>query len=305
MKKVVGLIAVVLALGMTVSLDAEAKRLGGGNSKGMQRQQTTQPANTPAQTPNTAGAAAPAAGTAAAAAAAPAKRSWMGPIAGIAAGLGLMALASHFGFGEAMANMMLIGLGIMAVLLVVGFVMRKRAMAAGGGAAGGSPAWAGAGAGGGAPLGGSAGGGPVSGTRIGSALGGVTTDSARVGNIPADFDVSGFSRNAKSQFMALQSANDAGDFDRLRDYLAPGMFESVREEVQARGGATQTTEVFGLEAQVLDVAEEADRYIVSVKFSGSVRDQPGAVPEDLNEVWHLTKPRAGFGGWVVAGIQQA
>ena len=88
-----------------------------------------------------AGQAAPAAGTAAAAAARAAaaaapKRSWMGPIAGLAAGLGLAALASHLGFGEALANMMMIGLLVMAVLLVVGFVMRKRAAAQGGALAG-------------------------------------------------------------------------------------------------------------------------------------------------------------------------
>jgi predicted lipid-binding transport protein (Tim44 family) len=53
----------------------------------------------------------------------------MGPIAGLAAGLGLAALASHFGFGEALANMMMIGLLVMGVLLVIGFVMRKRAAA--------------------------------------------------------------------------------------------------------------------------------------------------------------------------------
>jgi predicted lipid-binding transport protein (Tim44 family) len=28
------------------------------------------------------------------------------------------------------------------------------------------------------------------------------------------------------------------------------------------------------------------------------------VPEDLDEIWHLVKPRAGFGGWTIAGIQQ-
>jgi predicted lipid-binding transport protein (Tim44 family) len=44
---------------------------------------------------------------------------------------------------------------------------------------------------------------------------------------------------------------------------------------------------------------------VSVRFTGSVRDQLGAVPEDLDEIWHLTKSRDGFDGWVIAGIQQA
>ncbi len=305
MKKVLGLFAIVLALGMVAANDAEAKRLGGARNSGMQKQQTTQPATPPAGQPATAGAAAPAAGTAAAAgapAAAAAKRSWMGPIAGLAAGLGLAALASHLGFGEGLANIMMILLLVVAVVAVIGFVMRKRAAASGG-----TPAWAGAGAGAGsgAPQGGSPMGSPVSGTRIGSALAGMPAARTQAGNIPADFDVAAFSRNAKLQFMALQSANDAGDFDRLRDTLTPEMFEVVREEVQARGGATQNTEVFGLEAQVIDVAEESDRYVVSVKFTGSVREQAGSVPDDLNEIWHLTKPRAGFGGWVVAGIQQA
>ena len=315
MKKALALLAVVLTLGMTTAMDAQAKRLGGGKSAGMQRQNVTPPPANPAGVPGNAatqsapaaGATAAAAAPAAAAAAAP-KRSWMGPIAGLAAGLGLAALASHFGFGEALANMMMIGLAVMAVLLVVGLIMRKRAAAQ-------SPALAGAGMNrmsgmnrmpedssrtGGSPVGGS-----LIGSRIGGGLGGMAAASTQPGNIPADFDTSSFVRNAKEQFMGLQKANDARDLDRLRDYLTPEMLELARADLDARGDAPQTTEVFGLEAQVLDVAEEADRYVVSVRFTGSTRDQAGAVPEDLDEIWHLTKPRAGFGGWVIAGIQQS
>jgi len=302
MKKVIGLAALVLALGTTMAFDAEAKRLGGARSSGMQRQQTTQPAG-PANTPGSPSQAAPAAGVGAAAAgpaAAAAKRSWMGPIAGLAAGLGLMALASHLGFGAAMANVMLFMLLGVVVLAVVGFVMRNRM------ARNATPATAGVGAGGRA--GGSLGGGfasqPAGGTRIGSALGGVTAAAAQPSAIPADFDTAGFARNATQQFLALQSANDARDLQRLRDYLTPEMFEEVRADVESRGDAAQDTQVFGLNAQVLEVAEEGERYIVSVRFTGSVRDQLHADTEDLDEVWHLTKPRTGFGGWVVAGIQQ-
>ena len=124
-------LAMVFALAFSVVVtDADAaRRVGGGKTTGMQRQNVT-----PAQSPNApAGqqmqksqADAPAAGAAANAAAAPAKRSWMGPIAGLAAGLGLAALASHFGFGEELANMMMIALVVMVVLGVIGFIMRKR-----------------------------------------------------------------------------------------------------------------------------------------------------------------------------------
>jgi predicted lipid-binding transport protein (Tim44 family) len=315
MRKTLALMAIVLTVGMTTALDAEAKRLGGGKSAGMQRQNVTAPANntatpgSPAQTAPVAGSTAAAAAPAAAAAAAP-KRSWLGPVAGLAAGLGIAALASHFGFGEALANMLTIALVVMAVLAVIGFVLRKRAAAQGG-------ALAGAGAMGGtggvfrqpepqqaAYRGGldTAQGGSMIGSRLAGGIGGAVTG---VGHVPAGFDTAGFERTARDQFMALQAANDARDLDRLRDYLTPEMLEVVRSEIAERGDAAQKTEVFGLTSQVVDVAEEADRYIVSVRFTGSIRDQAGAVPEDLAEVWHLTKPRAGFGGWVIAGIQQA
>ncbi|MEJ8835551.1 Tim44 domain-containing protein [Ramlibacter sp. AN1133] len=319
MRKTLALFAVILSLGLTLGLDAEAKRLGGGKSAGMQRQSVTAPPGNaaPAGTPGAPGQAAPVAGAPAAAAmpgaaaAATAKRSWLGPVAGIAAGLGIAALASHFGFGEALANMLTIALLVMAVMFVIGLVLRKRAASQGG-------ALAGAGAMG------NAGGmfrqqpqdialrdaqpasqGPgtsLIGSGIGAGVAGAA--AAGVGHIPAGFDVAAFERTARDQFMALQAANDARDLDRLRDYLSPEMFEVVRSEIAERGDAQQRTEVFGLNAQVLDVAEDADRYVVSVRFTGSVREQAGAVPEDLDEVWHLAKPKSGFGGWLIAGIQQ-
>jgi predicted lipid-binding transport protein (Tim44 family) len=105
--------------------------------------------------------------------------------------------------------------------------------------------------------------------------------------------------------MALQAANDARDLARLSTYLTPDMLELARADIAERGNAgEQETQVFGLEAQVLAVVEEESRYVASVRFTGSVRDQQGAVPDDLDEVWHLTKPRDGRGGWIIAGIQQ-
>lgn len=306
MKKAVALAAVVLSLGLTAALDAQAKRLGGARSSGMQRSQATQPATPPTAQPGAPGAATTQASPAAAAAAAPAaaaaatKRSWAGPLTGLAAGLGLAALASHFGFGEALANAMLIALAVFAVLAIIGFVMRKRA------AGGASPAVAGAGAG--TMRSGSFGGGSFrrrsGSTRIGSALGqqAVTPVPAATA-VPVDFDAAGFARNAKAQFLALQEANDVRDLDRLRDYLTPEMFEVVRDEIASRADEPQRTEVFGLDARVLEVAEEPQRHVVSVRFTGGVREHGGGV-EDLDEIWHLAKPRSGSGGWVIAGIQQ-
>jgi predicted lipid-binding transport protein (Tim44 family) len=280
--------AVVVGLTLNISDAEAAKRLGGGGSTGMQRQATPPAKNTqaaPAQQQN-----------AAAAPAAQPKRSWLGPIAGLAAGLGLAALASHLGFGEGLANFMMIALLAVAVIAVIGFFMRKKAGAQ---APGMQYAAAGAGADGSAPrpdftpAGGSAA------APVAAAVG-----AAGTGNIPADFDAEAFARNAKLNFIRLQTANDAANFDDIREFTTPEMFAEIKLAIDERKGAKQETDVVELNAQVFDVAQEENRHIVSVHFSGLIREDRNAAAESFSEIWHLTKPIDASRGWAVAGIQQ-
>lgn len=336
--KTMSLLAAVLALGLTFGVgDADAaKRLGGGKSAGMQREMTVDktPGATPAQTPTAPmSATTPAQGAMAAApaaAAAQSKRSWMGPLAGIAAGIGLAALASHFGFGEELASMMMIGLLVMVAVAVIGFIMRRRAAAR-------NPAMAAAGAGTGAggmfrsgptdapasrgfdvsmppasPAAGAATGSSLFGSSFGtspapaSAIGaGLAATPTQAPVIPAGFDVEAFVRNAKVNFIRLQAANDSANLDELREVTTPEMFAELKTDIITRGPAAQQTEVVTLGADVLEVVEEAARYVVSVRFTGQIREDKFAAPEAFDEVWHLTKSRTGSGGWLLSGIQQA
>ena len=226
----------------------------------------------------------------------------MGPIAGLAAGLGLAALASHFGFGEELASMMMIGLLVMAVLVVVGLIMRRRA----GGA---QPAMAGAGA----PGSGMQYAGPAAGARdmatprtADAAFSGTGVEQpAAAAVLPADFDAAAFVRQAKVNFIRLQASNDAANLDDLREFTTPEMFAELKTNILARGTAAQQTDIVQLDAEVLEVVEEASRYIVSVRYSGLLREERDAAPEQIAEIWHLVKPRTGGGGWLLAGIQQA
>ena len=59
-----------------------------------------------------------------------------------------------------------------------------------------------------------------------------------------------------------------------------------------------------VQAKVIDVLDEGDRYVVSVRFTGTIRESKGSVPESFDETWHLVKGREGRGGWVLCGIQQ-
>jgi predicted lipid-binding transport protein (Tim44 family) len=292
----------VLTLGLTSLMmnDAEAaKRLGGGKSTGMQRENITQPANTARQ--------AGAAGAAGAAAAAAPKKSWMGPLAGLAAGLGLAALASYLGFGEELATALMIGLAVMLVMAVVGFfMMRKRMAQASQEAGAGGMQYAGAHAPTGAssmrpydvsvPAAGAAG--AAGGSMIGSNL------NAASAHIPSDFDAIGFANNAKSQFIRLQAAYDNVNLQDIRDFTTPDMFADIKADLEGRAPATSTNEVVYVDAQVVDVTEELHRYIVSVRFNGMLRDSHSREDERFDEIWHLTKPREGQGGWLLSGIQQ-
>lgn len=274
--------ALVMSVGLAVT-DAEAKRLGSGKSIGMQRDSVTQTA--PATPPRTAQA--PAATTTPAAAQPPRKNSWLGPVAGLAAGLGLAALASHLGFGEEFGNIMLIALLAFAAIAIFRLLARKRTS---------EPAMQYAGAGG---HGGSV---PVTESPTTPVMGGASAPAARA--LPADFDAEGFVRQAKLNFIRLQAANDAGNVDDLREFVTPEVFAELQMQLSERGSAAQRTEVLEINGDVLECVEENRRYVASVRFRGLIREEAGAAPVDFDEIWHLTKSIDGKQGWVVAGIQQ-
>lgn len=309
MKKLSSIFAVLLtvaAVGLSaVSVDAFAARAGGGRSVGKQSDQVTQRQAAPKD------ASAPkAAPQAAAPAAQPARNRWLGPIAGLAAGLGLAALASHLGMGEQFGSiMMMVLFGIIALVAFRYFMARRKAAQGGmqpafAGGAGYSPTQMGPEAtvqrfsplpSNPAPIG------AAGGSMIGSGLAPVEAEPLV---IPAGFDTEGFLRHAKTNFIRLQASFDSSNLNDLREFTSPEMFAELQMEIQERKGAANVTEVLRLEAEMLGVHSNSVEHMASVRFQGSLREQVGAEPVAIDEVWNLTKSLNGQGGWVLAGIQQ-
>jgi predicted lipid-binding transport protein (Tim44 family) len=104
-------------------------------------------------------------------------------------------------------------------------------------------------------------------------------------------------------FARLQMANDRGNLEEIREFTTPEMFEALAADLRQRAGGQQT-DVSELDAQLLEVATEGGQHWASVRFSGLVREAPGAAAEPFQEVWNLTKPADGSTGWLLAGIQQ-
>jgi len=320
------LVTTILAVSaFSMVADAFARPMGGKRSIGRQSQAVRQmpaPAPTPnlqRQTPNQAAPAAAAGATGAAAAAATKRPSmWKGVLGGALLGLGLGALLSHLGIGGALASVistiLMIALLGLAIMFIVRMFRRKDTPANA------SPAFSGgfkpAAAGG------------VATPEIGSGLrqqpsayqgnnGGVALDkgtafgSSAAGaaahqqwGVPSDFDSDSFLRHAKSSFIRMQAAWDRGDTNDLREFTSPEVFAELKMQIQERGGVADFTDVVSIEAQLLGIEQTATDYLASVQFDGMIRNAQNAPAEPYTEVWNMSKPLAGSGGWVLAGIQQ-
>ncbi len=317
------LLAVFLVL---AGFNAEAaRRMGGGKSIGQQSGNVTQRQS--AAPSQGATKAAPTAAPAPAPVAAP-KRPWGAMLGGLAAGLGLAWLASSLGIGGgAIAQFLMFGLLALAIMMGIGWFMRSR-KAAQSGQAGNSPfAFQGASAGGPAQIpasyrpenvGNDASARPwersstafeglksapdTSVSMIGSALGG-----SQSWGIPDGFDTEGFLMSAKANFISLQAAWDRSDINALRVMMTDTMLKEIQSQLAERevhtGGPINLTDVVLIEAQLLGIEDLGNDYMVSVEFSGMIREEASAGPNPFREVWNMTKPKSGNSGWLVAGVQ--
>jgi predicted lipid-binding transport protein (Tim44 family) len=285
-----------------VAHDADARRLGGGKSFGKQSSTVTRQEASPSKQT----AAPPASNQDASKptqplAPQPAGNRWLGPIAGLATGLGIVALLSHFGLGgafaEGLGSLLLIGLLVMAGVFIWRMLrgstaspapMRpmERAYA--------TPEL------------------PTSNSNrevsvLGTPLAGSAPTPASADatwGVPADFDLAGFVRNAKVHFIRLQAASDEKNLADIREFTTPEVFAEIKMQLDEDKGAINKTDVVNLDAVLLGIETGPTEYLASVRFSGSMRENNQAEATPFEEVWNLSKPVAGRGGWLLAGIQQ-
>jgi predicted lipid-binding transport protein (Tim44 family) len=283
-----------------VASEAEARRLGGARSAGTQRNVATTPPTAtpakPAQAPQgTQAAQSPAATPAAAPASGFAK--WAPLLGGLALGGMLGWLMGANGMGGLLVGMLLVALLVFAGIFVVRMLMSKRESAPQ------RMQYAATGSQGPYPAMGSE---TVAAPPPSQASGfeaGTPTLPAAAANVPDGFDVAGFLKGAKLNYMRLQIANDQGNLEELREFTSDELFEELKKDVLERGNVRQQTDVLALNADLLEVVTEGDKHWASVRFSGTLRESPGDAPQGFEEVWNLAKPVSG-GGWQLAGIQQ-
>jgi predicted lipid-binding transport protein (Tim44 family) len=125
------------------------------------------------------------------------------------------------------------------------------------------------------------------------------TSSSQVNSI----ENQNFERNALKFFNELQEANNRGDISFMQTQTIEPLSSILISDIQNRTNASRT-QVMMMNPKLLDMTEEADRSIASVRFTGMVREDENAAPDNVDEVWHFVRLAKSSNDWQLAGIEQ-
>ena len=264
---------------------SEARRMGGGRSFGkmppIKRQATTpqKPAESvsPKNAPNTVAS----------------KRTGMGILGGLAAGLGLAALASYLGIGgELMGLLVILGICFLCFIAFRAFFSKGVARMA---LAGGSQE-------------------RFSQTRIEESpeytTGGISkgVDYAD-GNFEWEIpEKEKFLQIAKSKFVELQKHWSTGELAKLDNFCTEDLMEHLFKEFKEEDRVYSNLSVVELNAYLegsRSIKKQGGTIVseVYIRFNGLMRDSE-SLPIKFNEVWTLQKTNNPKQGWLLAGIFQ-
>ena len=269
-------IALALCLGLTFSLDADAKRFGGGKSWGakpkhsqMQKQQA-QPAagQTTGKQPATAGA----------------KPGIGGMLMGMAAG-GLLASMFMGGAFEGLQIMDMLIFGLIAFVIFKLIASRRRQM----------------------PQAATAGG-PAMQREAHNAnqniFGGSSAAARPVIQVPAWFNESSFLQAAEGHFNALQQHWDANEMHLIAEFVTPEMLTFLTTERSSLGDAMQSTYIDDLTVQLDGLDEQSDLTVATITFHGVAKTSRFDQGEAFSESWRMERKNGDNQPWLIAGIRQ-
>ena len=274
-------ITLALFIGLSFSIDAEARRFGGGKSFGaapkhrqVQQQRQQQQQAQPKQ--NNAGKAAAGSGAS----------RWLGPLAGIAAGglLASMLFGDAFEGLQIMDMLLIAGLAFLVFRLLAARRPQMQPSAAGNPMQREMPA-------GNNPFGG-----------FGSSA--PTASAAPVIQAPAWFNADSFLAAARDHFNQLQQHWDANEMDKIAEYVTPEMLTFLQRERADLGDGYQSTYIDNLDVQ-LDGVEELDSYTVAtLSFNGISKSSRFDQGEAFSESWRMERQHGDNQPWLIAGIRQ-
>lgn len=272
-------IALALCLGLTFSLDADARRFGGGKSFGgmkqrpAQQQQQQKPAAAPAKQPAAAGAK-------------PAFGGMGGMLMGMAAGGLLASMFMGEGFeGLKMMDMLIFGLIAFVIFKLI--ASRRRQM----------------------PQTATAGGPPMqreAHTPTENIFGSAAPAAAvkPVINAPAWFNETSFLQAAEGHFNTLQQHWDANEMQLISEFVTPELLTFLSNERSSLGDGMQSTYIDDLSVELDSVEEENTLTVATLTFHGVAKTSRFDQGESFSESWRMERQQGENQPWLIAGIRQ-
>ncbi|HKM26246.1 MAG TPA: TIM44-like domain-containing protein [Thiopseudomonas sp.] len=272
-------IALALFLSFSFSLDAEARRFGGGKSFGGMKQRPA--AQQQQQKPAAPAKAAPAAG------AKPAFGGIGGMLMGLAAG-GLLASLFMGGGFEGLQIMDMLIFGLIAFVIFKFIASRRRQMpqaATAGGPAMQREAHTPA-------------------QNIFGTTAPVATISKPVINAPAWFNETSFLQAAEGHFNSLQQHWDANEMEQIAEFVTPELLKFLTEERNSLGDGMQSTYIDDLSVELDSVEEESTITVATITFHGVAKTSRFDQGEAFSESWRMERANGENQPWLIAGIRQ-
>ncbi len=130
-----------------------------------------------------------------------------------------------------------------------------------------------------------------------------SADGAATVALPAGVERAPMLGDLRRHFVRLQAAWDRGEVQALRALTLPEMLEELCLEWPGSVQGTSRTDVVTLHAELLGYERLAGSDLVTVEFSGLIREvaDHGAVP--FRELWMLARSNQGSADWKLARHQ--
>jgi predicted lipid-binding transport protein (Tim44 family) len=109
----------------------------------------------------------------------------------------------------------------------------------------------------------------------------------------------------RTRFVQLQAAWDSGDMQALASMTTPDMLDQLCFDLPgcSSGRESNCTDVVTLDAQLLGYEEMTSAFLVSVEFSGLIRESADLGAAPFREVWMLARSKDHDASWKLARQQ--
>lgn len=118
-----------------------------------------------------------------------------------------------------------------------------------------------------------------------------------------DTEKQAFERDALKFFNDLQDANNRGDITYIENNSIDPIRQQLVEDIRHRTTASRT-QIMMMKSERIDLTDESNRSIASVRFRGMVSENENAASDNIDEVWHFVRFNEPNNRWLLAGIEQ-